>query len=82
MERWTAVTSSNFRTRGDRASALTRELEELIAALDRRLPRVEQAGEADIARDAAALRAKAVQRLAELVSNVAVRPSTSAGDPT
>ena len=47
---------------------LTRELEELIAALDRRVPRVEQAGEADIARDAAALRAKAVERLAELVT--------------
>ena len=46
----------------------TRELEELIAALDRRVPRVEQAGEAEIARDAAALRAKAVERLAALVS--------------
>ena len=51
------------------APELTRELEELIAALDRRVPRVEQAGEADIARDAAALRAKAVERLAELVSD-------------
>jgi hypothetical protein len=38
---------------------LIRELEELIAALDRRVPRVEQAGEAAIARDAASLRAKA-----------------------
>ena len=46
--------------------SLARELEELIAALDRRVPRVEQAGEADIARAAAALRAKAVERLAEL----------------
>ena len=53
---------------------LARELEELIAALDRRVARVEQAGEADIARDAAALRAKAVRRLAELVGD--------AGDPT
>ena len=43
-------------------------LEELIAALDRRVPRVEQAGEAAIARDAAALRAKAVARLAELAN--------------
>jgi len=42
-------------------------LEELIAALDRRVPRVEQVGEAGIARDAAALRAKAVTRLTELV---------------
>ena len=48
------------------ASELARELEELIAALDRRVPRVERAGEAAIARDAAALREKAVQRLARL----------------
>ena len=50
-------------------------LEELIAALDRRVPRVEQAGEAGIARDAAALRAKAVARLAELAS----RPADTRG---
>jgi len=48
------------------ALELVRELKELIDALDRRLPRVEQAGEAAIARDAAALREKAVQRLTEL----------------
>ena len=48
------------------AYELAREIEELIAALDRRVPRVEQAGELEIARDAAALRAKAVDRLAEL----------------
>jgi hypothetical protein len=47
-------------------SELARELEELIAALDRRIPRVEQAGEEAIARDAAALRAKAIDRLIEL----------------
>ena len=47
-------------------SDLARELEELIAALDRRLPQVRRAGEAAIARDAAALRAKAVDRLTEL----------------
>ncbi len=46
--------------------ALVRELDELIAALDRRVPRVERAGEASIARDAAALREKAIRRLAEL----------------
>ena len=45
---------------------LIRELQELIAALDRRVPRVEQAGEAAIAREAAALREKAVKRLREL----------------
>jgi hypothetical protein len=47
---------------------LIRELEELIQALDRRLPRVEQAGEAAIAADAARLRDKAVTRLAELAA--------------
>jgi hypothetical protein len=45
---------------------LIRELEELIVALDRRVARVEHAGEAAIARDAAALRAKAVARLQQL----------------
>lgn len=45
---------------------LVRDLEELIAALDRRLPGVAEAGEVAIVRDAAALRAKAVRRLAEL----------------
>ena len=45
---------------------LLRELQELVEALDRRLPRVEQAGEAAIARDAAALRATALKRLQEL----------------
>ena len=43
-----------------------RELQELIAALDRRVPHIERAGEAAIARDAAALRNQAMQRLAEL----------------
>jgi hypothetical protein len=50
-------------------SDLARELQELIAALDRRVPRVEQVGELAIARDAAALRAKAVQRLVELAQH-------------
>ena len=45
---------------------LARALREVIAALDRRRPRVEQPGEAAIARDAAALRAKAVSRLDEI----------------
>jgi hypothetical protein len=48
--------------------------------LDRRVPRVVQAGESGIARDAAALRAKAVKRLTELVRD-SVRPPTPAADP-
>lgn len=59
------------------ARDLTRELEELIAALDRRVPRVEQAGEAEIAREAAALRARARARLEELASDPA---ATGEGD--
>lgn len=52
-------------------SALTpghavRELQELIAALDRRVPQVQRAGEASIARDAAALKARALKRIEEL----------------
>lgn len=50
-------------------SELARLLQELIAALDRRMPHVERAGEAAIAREAAALRAKAVTRLAELAQS-------------
>ena len=47
---------------------LVQELRELIAALDRRVPRVERAGESAIARDAAKLRATAVSRLRELTA--------------
>ena len=61
---------------------LTRELEELIAALDRRVPRVAQAGEAAIARDAAALRARATERLAELANDPAVPSFNDRGDFT
>jgi hypothetical protein len=47
-------------------SASIRELLELIAALDRRVPHIQRAGEASIARDAAALKARALKRLEEL----------------
>jgi hypothetical protein len=63
------------------AHELTRELEELIAALDRRVPRVEQAGEAAIARDAAALRARAFGRLAELAAIPEAGSEPPSGDP-
>lgn len=42
------------------------ELLELIAALDRRVPRVERAGEAGIAREAAELKNRAMKRIEEL----------------
>lgn len=48
-----------------RSQAL-RELLELIAALDRRVPQIQRAGEASIARDAAALKGRAQTRIEEL----------------
>ena len=45
---------------------LVRELEELIAALDRRSPQGERAEEASIAQEAARLRQRAVKRLEEI----------------
>jgi hypothetical protein len=47
-------------------SSAVRELLELIAALDRRVPQVQRAGEASIARDAAALKSRALNRIEEL----------------
>jgi len=47
-------------------SASIRTLRELIDALDRRRPRAGLAGEGTIARDAAALKVRALKRIAEL----------------
>ena len=47
-------------------SELVFALEEIVTALDRRVPHVERAAEARIAADAAGLRADAVQRIARL----------------
>ena len=54
----------------DKTKQQMRHLRELIAALDKRQPRIERVGETDIARDAAALKKKALQRLAELQGDV------------
>jgi hypothetical protein len=45
---------------------IVRELHELIAALDRRVPHVERVGEIAIARAAEALRGEALKRIATL----------------
>jgi hypothetical protein len=47
-------------------SMLIRQLQELVVALDQRVPYVERSGEAAIAHDAATLREKALRRIAEL----------------
>jgi hypothetical protein len=41
-------------------------LRELVRAIDKRTWHLDHAGEAEIARDAAALRLKAIERIAEL----------------
>ena len=64
--------SSKETAESDRARQI-RHLHELIAALDRRVPRVESVGEIEIAREARALREKALQRIAELEAS----PETS-----
>lgn len=58
----------NERTAGAESTRarILRELRELIAALDRRIPQVHRVGEAGIARAAAALRAEAETRIAAL----------------
>jgi hypothetical protein len=62
------------------APELKRLLEELVAALDRRLPGAGRIGEAAIAQDAAALRAKAVALLAELEGSAALAISAAGPD--
>ena len=51
--------------RDDRTRAL-RRLRELITALDSRVPHIERTGEIAIARDAATLKQKALDRIAQL----------------
>jgi hypothetical protein len=46
------------------------DLLELVAALDRRVPRLERDGEREIARDAQGLRRAALKRIAELERSV------------
>jgi hypothetical protein len=62
--------------------AVLQDLLELVAALDRRVPRLESEGEHDIARDAQGLRRTALKRIAELERSlptpaIAVRPDPS-----
>ena len=54
-----------------------RGLLELVEALDRRVPQVERAGEAAIAEDAAALKARALKRIEELGGGQPSRASCS-----
>ena len=51
-------------------TTLMRHLRELIEALDRRVPHLERTGEIRIARDAATLKKKALERLARLSETI------------
>ena len=62
-----------------KGSATIRQLLELIEALDRRVPHIQRAGEASIARDAAALKARALKRLKELEDEAQTAVDPSAG---
>lgn len=53
-----------MKTRSDKT--LVRDLRELIAALDRRMPRIERESEHAIARDAQGLKRAALKRVGEL----------------
>ena len=62
---------------GGRVSEVVRELEELIAALDRRVPHVERVGEVAIAAAAAALRTESMKRIEALRTRGTVDPDHS-----
>ena len=59
----------------DRARSI-RDLQELVAALDRRVPRVEHAGEIAIAHAAAELKSEASRRIEELERRTAAIASS------
>jgi hypothetical protein len=53
------------------------ELHELIAALDRRVPRVERVGEVAIAKAAAVLRDEALKRIDEIEREAPSKPQSN-----
>ena len=55
--------------------AVLDDLRELVAALERRVPRLEREGEREIARDAEALKADALRRITTLEQEPAGRSS-------
>ena len=65
----------------DAREALVRDLEDLIAALERRVPQIDRLGEREIASDAEALKRKATERLKQL-SGPRPRQTAPAGPDT
>jgi hypothetical protein len=71
------VEVTKMKTRSDQT--LVHDLRELIAALDRRVPRLEREGERDIAHDAQALRRAALKRISELERSLSPAATDSVG---
>ena len=69
-----------MKTRSDQT--LVHDLRELIAALDRRVPRLEREGERDIAHDAQALKRAALRRIAEIERSPCAPAIGSVGQET
>jgi hypothetical protein len=69
-----------MKTRSDQT--LVQDLHELIAALDRRLPRIEREGEHAIARDALGLKRAALKRIRELERMQCAKGPATAGQET
>lgn len=63
-------------------SATRAQLSELIAAIERRLPQVQRAGEAGIAEAAVRLRVEAEKRIGELDREIADRQSENSRSAT
>jgi len=80
MERWASGLTRVYaegalsRARMQRSATAVSEplcaLQDIVEALDRRIPKVERAGEARIAADAERLRASAIQRIAALRNDI------------
>jgi hypothetical protein len=66
----------------DAAALVVRDLRELISALDRRIPQLERATEADIARNAKVLRDVAVRHIGELTDALPGGAWSVPGDST
>lgn len=83
LERWAsglthvyvegALDRAHVRDAESSPSDLLVTLQELVDALDRRVPHIERAGESQIAADAERLRASAVRRIASLRARAPVR---------
>lgn len=62
------MTEQTADERAAQARAVLADLQRLIEALDRRVPRLERIGEAQIARDAADLRERAMELIRKIES--------------